>query len=151
MMDGWMCVWWYRAERLETSCMKHCHTGSAPGVMVWGAIGLLYHSYLVRITGTLNSQSSTSVRCWSLVVLNPLGIPGLIYQQDSASPHVACNIQRYLDSHHVSLLLWSACSLDLSPTEHICTMAELIFVSSLHGYRYPEHTSVVSLLPIMAT
>ncbi|GFV54196.1 transposable element Tcb1 transposase [Trichonephila clavipes] len=42
------------------SCVMHCHTGPAPGIMVWGGIGYHSRTPLVRIAGTLNSQRCIS-------------------------------------------------------------------------------------------
>ncbi|GFS82132.1 hypothetical protein TNCV_250061 [Trichonephila clavipes] len=39
------------------SCVIHRHTGPAPGIMVWGGIGYLSRTHLVRIAGTLNSPA----------------------------------------------------------------------------------------------
>ncbi|GFV40138.1 transposable element Tcb1 transposase [Trichonephila clavipes] len=56
-------VWRHRGESMLNNCVIHCHTGPAPGIMVWGGIG--YHSCtsVVRIAGTLTA-SATSLRCW---------------------------------------------------------------------------------------
>ncbi|GFU75323.1 transposable element Tc1 transposase [Trichonephila clavipes] len=35
--DGRFRVWRHRGERMLNSCVTHRKTGSAPGVMVWGA------------------------------------------------------------------------------------------------------------------
>ncbi|GFW34422.1 transposable element Tcb1 transposase [Trichonephila clavipes] len=37
-------------------CVRHRHTGPAPGIMVWSGIGYHSRTPLVRIAGTLNSQ-----------------------------------------------------------------------------------------------
>ncbi|GFS69160.1 transposable element Tcb1 transposase [Trichonephila clavipes] len=54
--DGRIRVWRHRGERMPNSCFMHRHTGSAPGIMVWGGIGYHSRTPLVRIAGTLNSQ-----------------------------------------------------------------------------------------------
>ncbi|GFX94860.1 transposable element Tcb1 transposase [Trichonephila clavipes] len=40
--DGQIRVWRHRGERMLNSCVMHCHTGPALGIMIWGGIG--YHS-----------------------------------------------------------------------------------------------------------
>ncbi|GFX05353.1 mitotic checkpoint protein BUB3 [Trichonephila clavipes] len=40
--DGRIRVWRHHEKRMLNSCIMHCHTGPAPGIMVWGGIG--YHS-----------------------------------------------------------------------------------------------------------
>ncbi|GFW60132.1 transposable element Tc1 transposase [Trichonephila clavipes] len=69
------------------SCVMLNHTGSAPGIIVWGGIGYHSRTPLVRITGTLNSQRYISE------VLVPVVLPYLhalataISQQDNTWPH----------------------------------------------------------------
>ncbi|GFV63408.1 transposable element Tcb1 transposase [Trichonephila clavipes] len=84
------------------SCVLHRHTGSAPGIMVWG--GIEYHSRtpLVRIASTLNSQRYISE------VLEPVpylhGLATAIFQQDNALPNVARIVQSFFVNHHIKLL-----------------------------------------------
>ncbi|GFX33592.1 transposable element Tcb1 transposase [Trichonephila clavipes] len=47
------------------------------------------------------------------------GLPGAVFQQDNARPHVAKTVKSYLDSQQVLLLPWPAYSPDLSPIEHV--------------------------------
>ncbi|UYV70135.1 hypothetical protein LAZ67_7001931 [Cordylochernes scorpioides] len=54
--DGQIRVWRHREEGMLNSCVMHCHTGPAPGIMVWGGIGYHSRTPLVRIAGTSNSQ-----------------------------------------------------------------------------------------------
>ncbi|GFT79939.1 transposable element Tcb2 transposase [Trichonephila clavipes] len=103
-------------------CVLNRHTGSAPGIMVWGSI--VYHSRtpLVHIAGTLNSQRYISE------VLEPVFLPYLqvlataIFQQDNARPHVARIVQRFFVNHQIELLPWPARSPDLSPIENMWSM-----------------------------
>ncbi|GFX49327.1 transposable element Tc1 transposase [Trichonephila clavipes] len=46
------------------------------------------------------------------------GLPGAVFQQDNAPPHVAKTVKSYLDSQQVQLLPWPAYSPDMSPIEH---------------------------------
>ncbi|GFW21025.1 transposable element Tc1 transposase [Trichonephila clavipes] len=47
------------------------------------------------------------------------GIPGAIFQQDNARPHVAKTVRDFCLAQHVQLLSWSAYSTDMSPIEHM--------------------------------
>ncbi|GFU07708.1 transposable element Tcb1 transposase [Trichonephila clavipes] len=82
--DGRIQVWRHRGERMLNSCVLHRNTALAPGIMVWGGIGYHYHTLLVHIAGTLNSQ------CYISEVLEPVVLPYLqgfatvIFQQDDA-------------------------------------------------------------------
>ncbi|GFX53627.1 transposable element Tcb1 transposase [Trichonephila clavipes] len=104
------------------SCLMHCHTGPAPGIMVWGAIGYHSRTPLVRIAGTLNGQR------YIFEVLEPVVLPYLqglattIFQQDNARPHVERIVQRFFVNHQIELLPWPGCSPDLSPIENMCSM-----------------------------
>ncbi|GFV89332.1 transposable element Tcb1 transposase [Trichonephila clavipes] len=69
--DGRIGVWRHRAERMLNSYVMHRHTDPAPNIMVWGGIGYYFHTPLVRIAGTLNSQHYISE------VLEPVVLPYL--------------------------------------------------------------------------
>ncbi|GFW77616.1 hypothetical protein TNCV_2500081 [Trichonephila clavipes] len=105
-----------------SSCVMHRHIGPALGIMVWGGIGYHFHTPLVRISGTLNSQ------CYISEVLEPVFLPYLqglataIFQQYIARPHVARIVQRFFVNHQIELLPWPACSSDLSPIENMWPM-----------------------------
>ncbi|GFU77207.1 transposable element Tcb2 transposase [Trichonephila clavipes] len=45
-------------------------------------------------------------------------LPGAVFQQDNARPHVAKTVKSYLDSQQAQLLPWPAYSPDMSPIEH---------------------------------
>ncbi|GFV28788.1 hypothetical protein TNCV_3987371 [Trichonephila clavipes] len=70
--DGRIRVWRHRRERMLNSCVMHLHTGSAPGIMVWGSIGYHSRTPLVRIACTLNSQRYISE------VLEPVVLPYIV-------------------------------------------------------------------------
>ncbi|GFW29905.1 transposable element Tcb1 transposase [Trichonephila clavipes] len=59
----------HRGARMLNSCVMNRHSGSAPGIMVWGGIRYNSRTPLERIVGTLNSQ-----RCIS-EVLEPFVLP----------------------------------------------------------------------------
>ncbi|GFY14267.1 uncharacterized protein TNCV_3614561 [Trichonephila clavipes] len=70
--DGRIRVWRHRGERMLNSCVMHRHTGSAPGIMVWGGIGYQSRTPLVLIACTLNSQRYISE------VLEPVVLPYIV-------------------------------------------------------------------------
>ncbi|GFW60964.1 DDE_3 domain-containing protein [Trichonephila clavipes] len=45
------------------------------------------------------------------------GLPGAIFQQDNARPHIARVAQDFL--RHFQTLPWPACSPDFSPVDHV--------------------------------
>ncbi|GFS94013.1 transposable element Tcb1 transposase [Trichonephila clavipes] len=96
----------------------HRYTGPATGIMVWGGIGFPCGTPFEHIAGTLNSQRYISE------VLEPVVLPyiqrllSVIFQQDNARPHVARNVQEFFSDHQIELLLWPACSPNLSPIEN---------------------------------
>ncbi|GFU35700.1 transposable element Tcb1 transposase [Trichonephila clavipes] len=89
-------VWRHRGERMLNSCVMHCNTSPALGIMVWGGIEYHSHTPLVRIAGL-----------------------GRIFQQDNAQPHVARIVQRVFINNQIEFLPWSARSPDLSPIENM--------------------------------
>ncbi|GFX88782.1 transposable element Tcb1 transposase [Trichonephila clavipes] len=97
------------------SCVMHCHTGPATGIMILGGIGYHSRTPLVRIAGTLNRQRYI----WE--VLEPVILPyfqGLataIFQLDNALSHVTRIVQTLLANHQIESLPCSARSPDLSP------------------------------------
>ncbi|GFY30752.1 transposable element Tcb1 transposase [Trichonephila clavipes] len=84
-------------------CVMHHHTGTVPGIMVWGGIGYHSRTPLVRIAGTLNSQ------CYISVVLKPVVLPYLqslvtaLFQQYNALPYVARIVLRFFVNHQIEL------------------------------------------------
>lgn len=120
--DGRIRVWRHRGERMLNSCIMHRHTGPAPGIMVWGGIGYLSRTPLVRIAGTLTSQRYISEVLEPVVLSYLQGLPTAIFQQDNARPHVARIVQGFFVNHQIELLPWPARSLDLSPIENMWSM-----------------------------
>ncbi|GFW39641.1 transposable element Tcb2 transposase [Trichonephila clavipes] len=47
------------------------------------------------------------------------GIPGAVFQQDNARPHVANTVRDFCSAQHMLLLPWPAYSPDMSPIEHV--------------------------------
>ncbi|GFT26180.1 transposable element Tcb1 transposase [Trichonephila clavipes] len=129
--DGRIRVWRHRGERMLNSCVMHRHTGPASGIKVWGGIGYLSRTPLVRIARTLNSQRYI----W---------------------PHVVRIVQSFFVIHKIELLPWPACSPNLSPIGNMWSMVaqrltqntppaatpdQLCNVWKL----YPKNTSKISL------
>ncbi|UYV62801.1 hypothetical protein LAZ67_2001985 [Cordylochernes scorpioides] len=120
--DGRIRVWRHRGERMLNSCVMHCHTGPAPGIMVWGGIGYTSRTFLVRIVGTLNSQRYFSEVLEPVVLPYLQGLPTAIFQQDNARPHVARIVQKLFVNRQTELLPWPVRSPDLSPIENMWSM-----------------------------
>ncbi|GFX54100.1 hypothetical protein TNCV_2337361 [Trichonephila clavipes] len=55
--------------------------------------------------------------CWPNT--RSFGIPGAIFQQDNACPHVTKNVRDFCLAQHIQLLPRSAYSPDMSPIEHV--------------------------------
>ncbi|GFU72844.1 transposable element Tcb1 transposase [Trichonephila clavipes] len=77
------------------SCVMYPHTGPARGIMVWSGIGFHSHTPLVRIAGTLNSQSYISEVLEPVVLPYLQGLATAIFQQDNARLHVDRILQRF--------------------------------------------------------
>ncbi|GFV66548.1 hypothetical protein TNCV_3894411 [Trichonephila clavipes] len=46
-------------------------------------------------------------------------MPGAIFQQDNARPHVAKTVRDFCSAQHMQILSWPAYSPDMSPIEHV--------------------------------
>ncbi|GFY03246.1 transposable element Tcb1 transposase [Trichonephila clavipes] len=117
--DGRIRVRRYVGERHIPECIIERHSGRTPGVMVWGAIAYHGRSQLLRIVGNLNSTRYINEVLQSQDIPFLQGLPGAVFQQDNARPHVAKTVKSYLDSQQVQLLPWPAYSPDMSPIEHV--------------------------------
>ncbi|UYV74550.1 GIGYF1 [Cordylochernes scorpioides] len=120
--DCWVRVWRHRGERMLNSCVMHRHTGSAPGIRVWGGIGYHSRTPLVRIAGTLNSQRYISEVLEPVVHPYLQDLPTAIFQQDNARPHVARIVQGFFVIRQIQLPSWPVRSPDLSPIESMWSM-----------------------------
>ncbi|GFU64396.1 transposable element Tcb1 transposase [Trichonephila clavipes] len=109
----------YAGERHIPECIIERHSGRTPGVMVWGAIAYHGRSQLLQIVGNLNSTRYINEVLQSQAIPFLQGLPGAVFQQDNARPHVAKTVKSYLDSQQVQLLPWPAYSPDMSPIEHV--------------------------------
>ncbi|GFW68679.1 transposable element Tcb1 transposase [Trichonephila clavipes] len=87
--------------------------------MVWGAIAYHGRSQLLRIVGNFNSTRYINEVLQPQAIPFLQGLPGAVFQQDNARPHVAKTVRSYLDSQQVQLLPWPAYSPDMSPNEHV--------------------------------
>ncbi|GFU74466.1 transposable element Tcb1 transposase [Trichonephila clavipes] len=117
--DGRIRVWRHRGERMLNSCIMHCPTGLAPGIMVWGGIGYHSRTPLVRIADTFNSQRYISEVLEPVVLPYLQGLVTAIFQQDNAQPHVARIVQRFFVHDQIELLSWPVRCSDISPIENM--------------------------------
>ncbi|GFY26336.1 DDE_3 domain-containing protein [Trichonephila clavipes] len=85
--------------------------------MVWGAIAYDSRSTLIVMRGTLTVQRYVDDILRSHVGPFLNGLPGAIFQQDNARPHIARVAQDFL--RHFQTLPWPARFPDLSPVEHV--------------------------------
>lgn len=120
--DGRVRVRRYAGQRCLPECIIERHSGRTPGVMVWGAISYHGRSNLLRIEGNLNSNRYVREVLQPEVVPFLQGIPGAIFQQDNARPHVARTVRDFCSAQHMQLLPWPAYSPDMSPIEHVWDM-----------------------------
>ncbi|GFS49180.1 transposable element Tcb2 transposase [Trichonephila clavipes] len=95
--DGCIRVRRHADERGLPECVIEPHSGLRPGDMLWGAISYDGRPNLLRIEG----------------------IPGVIFQQDNARPHVAKTVRDFCLAQHMQLLPWPAYSPDMSPIEYV--------------------------------
>ncbi|GFU01082.1 transposable element Tcb1 transposase [Trichonephila clavipes] len=117
---SWQADWQrYAGERHIPECIIERHSGRTPGVMVWGAIAYHGRSQLLRIMGNLNSTRYIKEVLQPQAIPFLQGLPGAVFQQDNARPHVAKTVKSYLDSQQVQLLPWPAYSPDMSPIDHV--------------------------------
>ncbi|GFV84116.1 transposable element Tcb2 transposase [Trichonephila clavipes] len=117
--DGRIRVMRYAGERHISECIIERHSRRTPGVMVWGSIAYHGRSQLLRIVGNLNSTRYINEVLQPQAIPFLQGLPGAVFQQDNARPHVAKTVKSYLDSQKVQLLPWPAYSPDMSPIEHV--------------------------------
>jgi hypothetical protein len=87
--------------------------------MIWGAISYNDRSRLLRIHGTLNRFRYINEVLDAELRHFLNRIPGAIFQQDNARPHVAREVVAYFNHYNIPLLPWPARSPDLSPIEHV--------------------------------
>ncbi|GFW83604.1 transposable element Tcb1 transposase [Trichonephila clavipes] len=109
----------YACERHIPECNIERHSRRTPGVMFWGAIAYHGRSQLQRIVGNLNSTRYIEEVLQPQAIPFLQGLPGAVFQQDNARPHVAKTVKSYIDSQQVQLLSWPAYSPDMSPIEHV--------------------------------
>ncbi|GFS56516.1 transposable element Tc1 transposase [Trichonephila clavipes] len=76
-------------------CVIDQHTGLTPGVMVWGKISYHGRSNLLRIKDNLNINTYDREVLQPKVVPFHQDMPGALFQQDNARPHVAKTVQDF--------------------------------------------------------
>ncbi|GFV85548.1 transposable element Tc1 transposase [Trichonephila clavipes] len=87
--------------------------------MVWGMISYHGRSNWLLIEGNLNSNRYVREVLQLEVVPFLQGMSGAIFKQNNERRHVAKTVRDFCSSLHMQLLLWSAYSPDMSPTEHV--------------------------------
>ncbi|GFU79046.1 transposable element Tc1 transposase [Trichonephila clavipes] len=87
--------------------------------MIWGAISYHGRFNLLRIEGNLNSNRYVLEVLQSKVVPFLQDIPGAIFQQDNARPHVAKTVRDLCSAQHMQLLPWPAYSPYMSSIQHV--------------------------------
>ncbi|GFV06538.1 transposable element Tcb1 transposase [Trichonephila clavipes] len=129
--------------------------------MVQDGIGYHSSSPLVRIVGTLNSQSYISEVLEPVVFPYLQGLATAVFQQDNARPHVERIVHRFFVNHEIELLPCPVRYPDLSPIENMWSMVAQRLtpitlptatpdqlwqrVESTWSLLYPKNTSKVSL------
>ncbi|GFX21209.1 transposable element Tc1 transposase [Trichonephila clavipes] len=76
-------------------------------------------STIMRVSKHLNSTRYINEVLQSQAIPFLQRLPGAVFQQDNARPHVTKTVKSYLDSQQVQLLPWTAYSPDMSPIEHV--------------------------------
>ncbi|GFW95368.1 DDE_3 domain-containing protein [Trichonephila clavipes] len=97
----------------------HCSTSHCPHSWCNGLGAIAYdsRSTLIVMPGTLTGQRYVDDILRPRVGPFLNGLSEAIFQQDNARPHTARVAQDFL--RHFQKLPWPACSLDLSPVEHV--------------------------------
>ena len=92
-----------------------------PNIRTNGLWCNFYHgrSIFIRIEGNLNSNRYVREVLQPEVVPFLQGIPGFIFQQDNARPHVAQTVRDFCSAQHIRLLPWPTYSQDVSPIKHV--------------------------------
>ncbi|GFT78089.1 transposable element Tc1 transposase [Trichonephila clavipes] len=104
---------------IQAECVIERHNDLTAGVMVWGAISYHGRSNMLRIEGNFNSNRYFREVLQPEVVSFLQDIPGAIFQQDNARPHVAKTVRDFCSAQHMQLIPWPDYSPDMSPTEHV--------------------------------
>ncbi|GFW80954.1 transposable element Tcb2 transposase [Trichonephila clavipes] len=117
--EGHICVRRYTGGRCLPEWVIKRRSGLTPGVMVRGVISYHGRSLLLRVEGYLNSNRYVREVLQPEVIPFLRGIPGAIFQQDNARPHVAKTVRDFCSAQHMQLLPWPAYSPDMSPIEHV--------------------------------
>ena len=123
-----------RGERFSDSCVHELDRFGRASTMVWGGISHYGVTPLVFIDGGqgVGAQRNAGRRRGGLTadryvneIIRPVVLPyltahpGMILQQDNATPHTARVTRNFLQQKNVVTLPWPALSPDLNPIEHV--------------------------------
>ncbi|GFU45385.1 transposable element Tc1 transposase [Trichonephila clavipes] len=122
--DGYIRVRRYAGERCLPECVIKRRSGLTPGIMVWSAISHHGRSNLLQTEGNLNSNRYVREVLQPEVIPFLQDIPGAIFQQNNARPHVAKTARDFCSAQHMQLLPSSAYSPDMSPIEHVWDLVD---------------------------
>ena len=118
--DGRVRVWRRQGERYADATVREHNRYGGGSVMVWGGMSLGTRTPLLRVDGNLNGVRYRDE------ILQPLVLPaianmdpGAIFQDDNAPAHRARAVSNFLQQNQVNRMVWSACSPDLNPIEHL--------------------------------
>ncbi len=107
-------------ERYNEDCILHKINRSVAHVNVYGAFDHNGSTELIRINGRMNALNYAQIIRTNLLPLrNTLLPPGSVYMHDNLPIHTANSIRELLQEHHIPVLPWPACSLDMNPIEHV--------------------------------
>ncbi|GFW09570.1 transposable element Tcb2 transposase [Trichonephila clavipes] len=106
-----------RGERLNPAFALQRHTTPTAGMMVWRGIAYNTRSPLVLNRGTMSAQRYVHDILQPHVLPLMQWLPGALFQQDNARPHMARVSQDCVRT--VTTLSWPARSPDLFPIKHI--------------------------------
>ena len=81
--------YWYRKEYTLSVCIRDRHTGPAPKVMSWGAVGYAYRSFIVCADATLYNGLYISILLRPMAPSFIQSLLNAVFLEDYARPHVS--------------------------------------------------------------